>query len=327
MDDCLAEAELSDPKQPMLEAGTIFQVAIEHRLMHAETLAYMLHHLPLRPEGPAQTTRHRRRGAPTGGTRTRSPRAPRRSASRRGDKSFGWDNEFEAHTVRVPAFSIDSSSVTNGEFLEFMRAGGYGEQRCWTDADWEWRRRSASSIPRSGARAGGEWLHRGMFAEMPLPLDRPVYVSHAEASAYARWRGMALPTEAQFHRAAYGTPEGKERPILGAMLRPDRATETSTSRAGSRSPAERIRKATAPSASPTSWATAGNGPRPCSVRFRGSRLIPFYAGYSANFFDGQHYVMKGGSSRTAACMLRRSFRNWFQPHYPYVYAKFRCVGG
>ena len=44
-----------------------------------------------------------------------------------------------------------------------------------------------------------------------------------------------------------------------------------------------------------------------------------------DFFDGRHFVMKGGSARTAACMLRRSFRNWFQPHYQYVYAGFRCV--
>ena len=59
--------------------------------------------------------------------------------------------------------------------------------------------------------------------------------------------------------------------------------------------------------------------------FPGFTAMPFYPGYSANFFDGKHYVMKGGSPRTAACMLRRSFRNWFQPHYPYVYATFRCV--
>jgi formylglycine-generating enzyme required for sulfatase activity len=59
--------------------------------------------------------------------------------------------------------------------------------------------------------------------------------------------------------------------------------------------------------------------------FPGFQPFEFYPGYSANFFDGQHYVMKGGSARTAACMLRRSFRNWFQPHYQYVYAGFRCV--
>ncbi|MFZ0434075.1 MAG: SUMF1/EgtB/PvdO family nonheme iron enzyme, partial [Candidatus Acidiferrales bacterium] len=57
----------------------------------------------------------------------------------------------------------------------------------------------------------------------------------------------------------------------------------------------------------------------------GFKPFPFYPGYSANFFDGKHFVMKGGSPRTDVCMLRRSFRNWFQPHYPYVYATFRCV--
>src|ERR1019366_5516039 len=59
--------------------------------------------------------------------------------------------------------------------------------------------------------------------------------------------------------------------------------------------------------------------------FPGFEPFPFYPGYSADFFDNRHYVMKGASARTAACMLRRSFRNWFQPHYPYVYAGFRCI--
>jgi len=59
--------------------------------------------------------------------------------------------------------------------------------------------------------------------------------------------------------------------------------------------------------------------------FPGFAPLPFYPGYSADFFDGAHYVAKGGSARTAACLLRRPFRNWFQPHYPYVYAAFRGV--
>ena len=59
----------------------------------------------------------------------------------------------------------------------------------------------------------------------------------------------------------------------------------------------------------------------------GFEPFPFYLGYSANFFDGKHYVLKGGSARTAQCMLRPTFRNWFQPHYQYVYAGFRCVRG
>jgi formylglycine-generating enzyme required for sulfatase activity len=53
--------------------------------------------------------------------------------------------------------------------------------------------------------------------------------------------------------------------------------------------------------------------------------IPEYTGYSADFFDGKHFVLKGASWATAAELVRRSFRNWYQAHYPYVFAKFRCV--
>ena len=61
------------------------------------------------------------------------------------------------------------------------------------------------------------------------------------------------------------------------------------------------------------------------TRIDGFERLPFYPGYSANFFDGKHFVMKGGGPRTALPLLRASFRNWFQPHYPHVHAAFRCV--
>ena len=60
-----------------------------------------------------------------------------------------------------------------------------------------------------------------MFGDIPLPLSWPVYVSHAEASAFARWAGKKLPTEAQWHRAAYGTPEGASARIPGATMLPE----------------------------------------------------------------------------------------------------------
>ena len=59
--------------------------------------------------------------------------------------------------------------------------------------------------------------------------------------------------------------------------------------------------------------------------FAGFTPFPFYSNYSEPFFDGQHYVLKGASPRTAACFLRPSFRNWFRPSYPYVYGTFRMV--
>jgi formylglycine-generating enzyme required for sulfatase activity len=148
-----------------------------------------------------------------------------------------------------------------------------------------------------------------MFEEIPLPLDRPAYVSRAEASAYCRWAGKALPTEAQWQRAAEGA----------------RWTGQSQTVAWEPSPVSGC-----PS-SPSVFGVEGlfgNGWEWTATPFRpfeGFRPFPFYPGYSADFFDGKHYVLKGGSVRTAPCMLRPSFRNWFQAHYQYAYAGFRCV--
>ena len=60
--------------------------------------------------------------------------------------------------------------------------------------------------------------------------------------------------------------------------------------------------------------------------FGGFVPLPSYPEYSADFFDGDHFVMKGASPLTARALARRGFRNWFRPCYPYVYATFRCVG-
>jgi formylglycine-generating enzyme required for sulfatase activity len=164
-----------------------------------------------------------------------------------------------------------------------------------------------------------------MFEEIPLPLDWPVYVSHAEAAAYARWVGKELPTEAQFHRAAYGTPDGQERQFPWGDGPPEPQRANFNFQRWDPAPVG------AYPAGSSAFGVAdlvGNGWEWTSSVFAplaGFQAFPFYPGYSADFFDGKHYVIKGGSARTAARLLRRSFRNWFQPHYPYVYATFRGV--
>ena len=105
---------------------------------------------------------------------------------------FGWDNEFLAHRVEVAGFTIDRHSVTNGDYLEYVNATGAEPSHFWLRGD-------------------GAWFWRGMFELVPLPLDWPVWVTHDEATAYARWRGKRLPSEAEYHRAAFGTPSGEER--------------------------------------------------------------------------------------------------------------------
>jgi ergothioneine biosynthesis protein EgtB len=322
------DASLRDPaglawNVPRLADGQLLHVAVEHRLMHAETLAYMFHRLPCAQKVPRAT-----QAVPA--TRGMSQHkieipAGRATLGRRRGDGFGWDNEFDEFAVDVPAFRMDACNVTNGEFLEFLDAGGYRNRRLWSDAAWEWKDAARIEHPAFWARRGSEWFYRGMFAEFPLPLDWPVYVSYAEATAYARWKGGALPTEAQFHRAAFGTPDGSEREYPWGAEAPGPQHGNFDFQHWDPVPVGSY------PAGRSAFSVAdllGNGWEWTSTvfaPFAGFEPFPFYPGYSADFFDGRHYVMKGGSPRTAACLLRRSFRNWFQGHYPYVYATLRCV--
>jgi ergothioneine biosynthesis protein EgtB len=326
LDEKLADGILdsSAHRRDGLTLDTLLNVAIEHRLMHVETLAYMLHQLPVdRKIRPADLPNliappiiHRMVPIPAGVATLGLSRV---------DSTFGWDNEYEAHTAQVPAFQIDQHMVTNRQFLEFISAGGYDTRSFWSDDDWNWKTAKGIRHPVLWKAANNKWLYRTMFDEVPLPVDWPVYVSHAEASAYARWAGKQLPTEEEWHRAAYGSGDGTERHYPWG-------NEPPKSNLGN---FDLDRWDPAPvNAFPQGQSAfgvqgmVGNGWEWTSsvfAPFPGFEPFPFYRGYSADFFDGKHFVMKGGSPRTAACMLRPTFRNWFQAHYQYVYAGFRCV--
>ena len=304
--------------------NTLLNVAIEHRLMHAETLAYMLHQLPLDRKGRVAVPAIRA-GRPAVPQMIDIPAGAVTLGLERGSDSFGWDNEYEAHPAHVPAFSIDQYKVTNQQYLEFVHAGGYDAPSLWTADDWSWKIGHNILHPIFWTRVGDGWLYRTMFDEVPLPMDWPVYVSQAEAHAYARWAGKRLPTETQWHRAAYGTADASERNYPWGDADPNAKFGNFDFAGWNPTPVNAF-----PEGKSAFGVTdlMGNGWEWTSTKFGpfpGFEPFPFYRGYSADFFDVKHFVMKGGSARTAACMLRRSFRNWFQPHYQYVYAGFRCV--
>jgi len=275
------------------------RVAIEHRWMHAETLCYLLHQLPLdakrAPCLPAETP-----APPASEGEVDVPAGRARLGQSAG--AFGWDNEFPAFEAQVPAFSIGRNKVTNAQYLRFVADGG-PPPPFWFERDDRW------------------WLRR-MFDEIPLPPDAPVYVTHRQAAAYAQWAGAALPSEAQWQRAAYGDDErafpwGDDDPAPARgnfdFGRWDPTPVTAHADGTSPYGVEQM---------------TGNGWEWTSTAFDGFdgfQPSTFYPGYSANFFDGEHWVLKGASPRTARCLLRRSFRNWFRGDYPFAYTSFRIV--
>src|SRR5260370_3002092 len=132
-----------EPDSRRQAISQFLHVAIEHRLMHIETLAYMLHRMPLNLKCVRQGP-----GAPRAPqVRPQMIDIPAGIATlglRREDGIFGWDNEFEEHSVFVPAFRIDTYKVTNLLYLRFVAEGGYREKSFWNDAGWEWLQSSGT---------------------------------------------------------------------------------------------------------------------------------------------------------------------------------------
>ncbi len=324
--EALTRADLDRPGHPLLDRAEAVFVILEHEVMHQETLLYMLHRLPYRQKREPSGYSPRLGGAapPPDWIDIEAGRAT--LGVDRSEAAYAWDNECPRHAGTVPAFAIESSNVTNAAFMEFVEAGGYREAGHWNPADWDWVRRENLGHPPFWERRDGGWTWRGLFEANPLPPAWPVYVSHAEAAAYARWRGVRLPTEAEFQRAAYGMPGGGERPFPWGTAEPDPVRHGVFDFA---------RWDPAPAGSHpegrSAWGVddlVGNGWEWTSTRFApfpGFRPRATYPEYSADFFDGEHFVLKGASPGTARELLRPTFRNWFRPRYPFVYATFRCV--
>jgi len=271
------------------DGGEAVFTIIEHELMHQETLLYMFHELPCakRAARSAQRAAAPVRRQPPAARSVHIPRGRATLGQPRG--AFGWDNEFPELVVDVDAFEIDAHNVTNGDYLEYVEATGANAPHFWKRVD-------------------GTWHRRGLFELAPLPLNAPVYVTHVEAAAYARWRGARLPTEAEYHRAA----ESDEPPRGNFDFQHWDPVDVGCY-------------------PPSAWGVydlVGNGWEWTATPFGpfpGFEPMASYRVYSSDFFDGAHFVMKGASPVTPRELVRRSFRNWFRPNYPYVYATFRCA--
>ena len=313
--DAIANADLERPGHPLLDGAQALWAVLEHEEMHQETMAYMWHEVPYaRKHAPPgyETLPASHGDRRPGASCVRIPTGVASLGTDPAAAPFAWDNERPAHVQRVGAFAVDVHNVTNDEFMEFVEAGGYRDPQCWRAADWEWIRAEGIAHPRFWQNDGaGRWYWRGMFERVPLPASWPVYVTWAEARAFAAWRGQRLPTEAEYHRAADGAPS------IGNFdfKRWDPEPIGSYPRAASDFGVEDL------VGNGWEWTSTPFGP------FDGFTPLASYPEYSAEFFDGDHYVMKGASPLTAAPLVRRGFRNWFRPRYPYVYATFRCVNG
>ena len=299
------------------------RLALHHEDMHAEAFLMSLQTLGL--PGPKWRTPRRAlpakvplraRAAAFGG-------GPFEQGTRPG-ASFAFDNELDGHGVEVAPFVLASCTVTQGEYREFVEAGGYTARRWWSDAGWDWRERTDARHPRHWTRAEGDWAQVRFGTVEPLDADAAmVHVNAYEAEAYAKFRGARLPTETEWEFAARaGLPAAGDRlpwgdEPLGAPLanldngyaRPvaSQALPDTDSRAGLRQMIGNVWE----------WTSTPFGPYP------GFRAGP-YKEYSEPWF-GDHRVLRGGSFATRHRLVHSRWRNFYTPDRNDVFAGIRLA--
>jgi 5-histidylcysteine sulfoxide synthase/putative 4-mercaptohistidine N1-methyltranferase len=300
----------------------VILMGVEHERIHLETSSVLIRQLPLdmvvpRPDwplcpaaGPAPANELVEVAA---GTVT--------LGKERNHRLYGWDNEYGRLEVDTPTFKTSRFLVSNGEFREFIDAGGYRTERWWTDEGWRWRNYRRAEHPVFWVPAGqGEFRLRCLAAEITMPWDWPVEVNQLEAKAFCNWKAEAtgqpirLPSEAEWYRLLAVTgiedqPEWQELP-------------------------GNINLAKYASSCPvTDHVTAGFGDVVGNVwqwtetpisGFPGFAVHPLYDDFSTPTFDTQHNIMKGGSWISTGNEATRHARYAFRRHF-FQHAGFRYV--
>lgn len=206
----LERLDEADAAVDRLPVGDRYRMVLEHEYHRGETILETLQ-TRADPYGATQ-----RRALPRG-RRLADPGFMARFPG--GTVEIGGTEELSVrpeerplHRAELEPFWIDVMPVTNGDFMTFMAAGGYGNREVWSEQGWQWLKASQAQMPRHWVWQDGAWWIRWMGRDAPLDLTCPVsQVSLYEAEAFAAFVGKRLPTELEWETAAGWDPETQAR--------------------------------------------------------------------------------------------------------------------
>ena len=220
---------------------------------------------------------------------------------------FSYDNEEPRHRALVPAFSLATRPVTNGEYLEFIEAGGYTLAEYWLSLGWTTVNEQRWEAPLYWTKRDGAWWNFTLSGMRPVDAAEPVtHLSHFEADAFANWSGARLPTEFEWERAAIGLPiEGNFVDREGFHPAP---------------------VASAPNGKlQQMYGDVWEWTRSAYLPYPGYRAAPGALGeYNGKFMSNQ-MVLRGGSCATSQNHIRPTYRNFFQPEKRWQFTGIRLA--
>jgi ergothioneine biosynthesis protein EgtB len=331
------------------EAGTILQLVrlgLEHEMQHQELLVYDIKHLlcdqfnaPIKTS-PSRLVKVEGMAEICGGlvwlgygpdmsvppmnaTHAQDAHAIAALSTNYG---FAFDNEKPAHQVYLQDFALDRALVSNGDFLEFMRDRGYQDFHWWFSEGWEVVNREHWAAPLYWKLHDGEWMIRdfsGLHAAASKANEPVSHVSFYEASAFAKWAGKRLPTEAEWEKAACLVDSDQRRLFPWG----DEPVDTSKANLFENG----------------LWTVAAIGSYPEGENSFGchqligdvwewttSDYVP-YPGFKSEFdeYNDKWFVnqkvLRGGSFATPQVHIRSTYRNFFHAHERWMVSGFRCA--
>ncbi|MBU5611882.1 5-histidylcysteine sulfoxide synthase [Geomonas azotofigens] len=296
-------------------------MGIEHERIHLETSSVLIRQLPI-----DRVRRHefweicRDAGVAPENELVPVPGGQVVLGKEEGHPLYGWDNEYGHHEAQLQPFAASKYLVSNREYLSFVEAGGYQEQRWWTEEGWHWRNFRQAEHPLFWVQRPHGWGLRTMVEVIDLPWNWPVEVNYLEAKAFCNWladrtgKRIRLPSEDEWYRiydlAGVRDPQEWR----------DAPGNINLAYWASSCPVDRFRFGELFDVVGNVWQWTETP----IYAFHGFRIHPWYDDFSTPTFDTRHNLIKGGSWISTGNEATRESRYAFRRHF-FQHAGFRYV--
>ncbi len=312
VDDVISSAELTLPID-WSSPFWIVMMGIEHERIHLETSSVLMRQLPVDQVRPHAEWPH----CPDAGDAPENSlvEVPGGSVSigkDRQDAVYGWDIEYGTHEADVNAFKASRFVVSNGQFRDFVEAGGYNDESLWTDEGWRWRTFKKAEHPLFWVPDGeGGYRYRAMLEEIDMPWNWPVDVNYLEAKAFCNWeaqrtgKDIRLPTEDEWYLMA-------ERVETDHPFWDQAPGNINLEHWASACAVDRFEQSGLYDVVGNTWQWTET---PIDA-FDGFEVHPSYDDFSVPTLDGKHNLIKGGSWISTGNEATRDARYAFRRHFP-----------